>query len=221
MRTGLQNVHRLNPPRFPLRRGIGQTVTCYDVNNNVVPCNSPNVAYSSGGGYAPAADVGTSEVSVSYSTLNPAVLLPGQPSTQNLSPAAQQVLAQTGVLPVPCSAQANALSIPCTSETVAYLEQLGITPPAGSPAAAQPAQPAQTTGAGSGVTAQQAGTTPAPASTNVIVAGQVPAPTTSTGFDLSSITTWLTGTVIDSIPNWVLLAGGAALVWWLMSRGRR
>jgi hypothetical protein len=39
----------------------------------------------------------------------------------------------------------------------------------------------------------------------------MPAPAAAAGFDFNSIWTWLQGSMFGGIPNWILVAGGAAL----------
>jgi len=91
--------------------------------------------------------------------------------------------------------------------------QAGLTTPVVATPSTSSAAPAGNT------SSQQIGTQAASTSISAPIYA-VPISQPSSNGTWSSISDWFTETSIDSIPNWVLVAGGVVLVWWLMARGR-
>ncbi|MBZ5532594.1 MAG: hypothetical protein LAO20_14270 [Acidobacteriia bacterium] len=104
---------------------------------------------------------------------------------------------------------------------------IAYTPPAATPVATPSAASAPTSTVAPAVT-QSPASTPASTPTAVTPSGLVISTTTGTPAQTSapapadfmaSIATWLQGAMIGGIPNWVLLAGGAALL--MFSGGKK
>lgn len=201
MRLNVGQVHRLSrPPMRMGRRGMGQSSTIPGATITQTPGTSGPCSYQVNVPGAPGPIYDTD----CWATMPYATQQTLQAVYPNLYSAANGYVVGTGP---------NAPPTGALTQQTSYVEQGGVVtatsgPGAGTSFQATPplqAQPISAPSAPAGNVTQQQ-----------LTGTQTTAPV-ATGFDLTG---WLTTTSIDSIPNWVLLAGGAVLIWWMMSRRR-